>query len=108
MDLEDYGEIDENDINSLLMYCAFLRNVYCLPHRTLNEFRWFVSACLFNEDNHWNEIEEIYGSGLREKYTKRFDEIYEPCKPDSLILYARLFRDYCYEIYVTRDIDNEC
>jgi hypothetical protein len=107
MDLKDYTKPDPNNLNDLLMYCASLRNVYSLPHRTLNEFNWFVHACIFKKEEDWEGILELYPQeNLKEKYIKKFREIYSPCKPDLLIKYAGLFVEYCEDIYVKYNDDD--
>jgi hypothetical protein len=106
MDVNEYPKYDENNVNEILKYCAFLRGTHNLIHRTLREFDWFIQACLFNRDQSWIGEMEIYGDDLREKYVTKFKAIYNPCNPDALIKYARLFAEYCYEIYVTRNTDD--
>jgi hypothetical protein len=106
MDLDDYGEVDDDNINEILKYCAFLRGTHNLMHRTLREFEWFIDACLFNRDQSWIGEMEIYGDDLREIYVTKFKAIYNTCDPDILLKYARLFKEYCYEIYVTRNTDD--
>ena len=80
----------QEHLEDILMECAQLRGVQRLPHRTVHEFDWFISACIWGDlhgDENEKEIEDRYG--------KRFN----PDADNLLLEWARLFREYCREEY---------
>ena len=42
-------------LEEILHRCAVLRCVANLQHRTLHEFDWFISACIWGEDGSYGE-----------------------------------------------------
>lgn len=104
-------ELKMDDMASILAYCAYLRNVYHLQHRTLNEFAWFVDTLIFGiHALHMCDGGE-YERRLNESLKKRYAEVREKYLPifeeeqrkvghdDTLLAFARTFLRYCREEY---------
>ena len=48
-------------LEEILHRCAVLRCVATLQHRTLHEFDWFISACIWGKDGSYGEEgKEVY------------------------------------------------
>lgn len=91
-------ELNEGDLQSILMYCAYLRNVYYLPHRTLHEFDWFVGALIFGGMGVSGDLEEDM-----DEIKKRWGYIYRSGPhPNMLLSMAKAFLEYCREKYVEK------
>jgi len=112
---EKYGE--PKTLEEILNYCAFLRGVRCLEHRTLREFDWFVSSLIFGKTEYKYTMTNLKSKdpkSLEYKLTKRtakdalkiyekYNHIYNPCGQDSLLKYARAFLKYCEKEYGYND-----
>lgn len=81
----------DDGLNEILKECAILRGTYpYLMHRTLHEFEWFVSAVIWGDMGHIEDGKRIY-----ERWHKDAPRNSE----DSLLWYAKAFREYCKEEY---------
>ncbi len=82
-------------LEEILSECAKLRGVTYTPHRTLREFSWFVSACIFGEDGTEEEQK------IHREYGERFNPDENPLlyAESALLEWGRLFLEYCREEY---------
>ena len=80
----------KNELNT----CAKLRGVQCVPWRTLHEFNYFLTYCVFGDKNDKTQDKTLVK--YREKFKKEC-----PTWNDSKILEnsSKLFLDYCMEVY---------
>lgn len=82
-------------LEEILHRCAaVLRCVANLQHRTLHEFDWFVSACIWGKDG-------SYGDEGTEVYRIYSDRTSFRLGSDDRVLvkWAGLFEDYCEREY---------
>lgn len=100
MDVNDYREkigVDVDSVESILMYCAFLRNVYRLPHRTLHQFDWFVGAMIWGGSR--DEDAEIHKK-YHHLYTVESSPYGDVREKRPLLIYAQAFMEYCESEYL--------
>jgi hypothetical protein len=109
---------EEEDLNSILVDCAKLRGSYPLIHRTLNEFEWFCTACIYG----WTAFDQYRMDEAIRNYTGRmfdvdtiilvWDDMKTEMKmvydrwndrycpgDDELVRFGIAFREYCEEVY---------
>lgn len=98
-------------LNDILVECAKLRGSYPLMHRTLREFSWFCSTCIFG----WTQFDQVEmdtfitdfprHAHLWANAQKEKDDIQAKWGPEyqlgdsELILFARAFLEYCHQEY---------
>lgn len=98
-------------LNDLLIACAQLRGCYPLLHRTLHEFNWFVTCCIWG----WTEVDQVQmeehvqlypeGRAAMIDQRKKVQDIYDRWGVayhfggDELIRLALAFLEYCREEY---------
>ena len=84
----------ERSLEEILHRCAILRCVANLQHRTLHEFDWFISACIWGKDG-------SCGEEGKEVYRKYSDRTGFRLDSDNKVLvkWAELFEEYCEEEY---------
>ena len=84
----------ERSLEEILHRCAVLRCVASLQHRTLHEFDWFISACIWGEDG-------SYGEKGTEVYRIYSDRTSFRLDSDDRVLvkWAELFEEYCIKEY---------
>lgn len=78
-------------LEDILRECAELRGVGRMQHRTLHEFDWFISACIWGRDSESEEERTVY-----EKFKDRIDFAN---RKDALLEWGKLFLEYCEEEY---------
>ena len=81
-------------LEEILHRCAVLRCVATLQHRTLHEFNWFVSACIWGKDGSYGEE----GKEVYRKYSNRTSFRLDG-DDKVLVKWAELFEDYCEREY---------
>jgi hypothetical protein len=88
-------ELNVADLNSVLMYCAYLEGRYYLPHRTLQSFNHFVDAMIFGGCvlNPATEL-EVENKRIHDKYHMYY---YERKYEEGLLPYALAYLEYCRE-----------
>ena len=98
-------------LSDILIECASLRCCYPLMHRTLREFDWFVTCCIwgwtevdqYQMDEHLREYPDGWAAMVdqREQVRRirnRWGDAYHYGE-DELIRLARAFLEYCREEY---------
>jgi len=91
--------IKPKNLEDLMNECAYLRgNMPELIHRTIHEFNWFVSNLIFNKDEIYKDMKELFKIPESEPFFKVINDFHYPKKHQFTVL-VRFFNDYCRIIY---------
>lgn len=77
---------DENDLNSILLYCGVIMGTRH-THQPVKAFSEFMTDMIWGCENDRGEAGEIY---------RNYNELYKESKdkPDALMIYARAFLEH--------------